>query len=436
MSSETFCVSLFTLVLGGKLPLERFYSRRSISLSTNTMTPRFTERTHPVVRKAAAFANEVVVRKARIWERERGISSEDYQTAGKMELCRLLVPPELGGLGVSTGELAEVMATLAALDLGSAFSLIVQNNLAGNIARNGTKSQHARFLPGLLRGERVGAFLLTEPQGGSDAGALTTLAIRAEGGWRISGTKAWVTNGRFADLLSVYVQTDPQAGHRGIACFLVNGGSEGVSRAPPYELLHGHALGTCAIRFDNCWVSDADMLLPPGTAFKAAMSGIDLARISVAAMCCGMLGDALTAALDISIERQAFGRVLAEFQGLQWMLADAATDLNAAVLLTREAIERLDRGEDASLAAAHAKKFATRVCFQRLSDCMQAMGADGLVQDRRIVSHLAGAKMAQYLDGTTEIQNVVIARRLISQARKRQSIEESVSTLSSLPHHD
>ena len=388
------------------------------------MISRFTEKTHPVVLKAAAFANEIVARKARIWEIEGGISPEDYQVAGRMDLCRLIVPPELGGLGVFSGDLAEVMAILAAVDLASAFSLIVQNNLAGNIARNGTPSQHARFLPGLLRGERVGAFLLTEPQGGSDAGALSTLATQAEGGgWLISGTKAWVSNGRFADLLSVYAQTDPQAGHRGIACFLVDGGSEGVSRTPPYELLHGHALGTCAISFDSCWVSDADMLLPPGAAFKAAMSGIDLARINVAAMCCGMLDDGLTAALDISIERQAFGQMLAEFQGLQWMLADAATDLNAAVLLTREAIQCLDRGEDASLPAAHAKKFATRVCFQRLSDCMQAMGADGLVQDRRIAGHLAGAKMAQYLDGTTEIQNVVIARRLISQVRARQSVE-------------
>jgi alkylation response protein AidB-like acyl-CoA dehydrogenase len=212
--------------------------------------------------------------------------------------------------------------------------------------------------------------------------------------------------------LSVYAQTDPAQGWRGIAAFLVEADTEGVMRQAPYQLLGGHGLGACGFRFEDCRVDEGDLMVPPGHGFKVAMSGIDLARVCVAAMTSGMLRESLEVAVEHTAGRQAFGARIAEFQGMQWQLADVATDLAAARLLTRDAAERIDEGGDATVAAAHAKKFATRAALSGIAQCMQALGAEGLKQEHPLARHLAGAKIAQYLDGTTEIQNVVISRSL------------------------
>ena len=310
--------------------------------------------------------------------------------------------------------MALAVEAFASACMASAFSFVVHNNLARNLSRNGTAEQQGRWLPALVAGERIGAFLLTEPQGGSDAAAITTAARRDGARWRLDGEKAWVSNGACADLLSVYAQTDPAEGWRGIACFIVEADAPGVIREPAYRLLGGHALGAGGFRFEGCRVEPDAVLLGPGDGFKAAMAGIDFARVNVSAMCCGMLGRSLDTALAFAAARRSFGRATLEHQGLQWLLADAATDLEAARLLTARAAALLDGGGggDHTLAAAHAKKFATRAAFARIGDCMQAMGAPGLRTEHPLARHLAGAKMAQYLDGTTEIQNVVIGRAI------------------------
>ena len=363
---------------------------------------------------ARDFAAEVVAPSADGWEAERCQPVEAIRAAAAAGLAGLLVPADQGGAGLRVAATARVMEELAAACMAFAFALVVHNNLAGAIARLGSPAQRARYLPDMLAGRRIGAFLLTEPGAGSDAAAIATRATRDGGGWRISGQKAWISNAAHAEILSVYAQTEPGAGARGIACFLVEADRPGVTREPAYRLLGGHALGTGGFRFEGCPASDDDLLLPPGEGFRGAMAGIDTARVVVGAMCCGMLRAGLDAALDYTAARSAFGRPLAEFQGLQWMLADAATDLEAARLLTWRAAALLDAGSDATLAAAHAKKFATRAALARLADCMQAMGAAGLRADadRPLARHLASAKIAQYLDGTTEIQNLVIARGL------------------------
>ena len=178
-------------------------------------------------------------------------------------------------------------------------------------------------------------------------------------------------------------------------------------------MLGGHALGVSGIRFEDCPVADEDVLLGPGEGFKAAMSGIDKARMFVAAMCCGILGASLSTALSHAAGRRAFGKPVLSFQGLQWQLADVATDLEAARLLTHDAAAAFDRGEAAAVAAAHAKKFASRVALDGISQCMQAMGAAGSLMEHPPARHLAAAKLAHYMDGTTEIQNLVISRGLL-----------------------
>lgn len=367
------------------------------------------------VAAAQTFAAEVIAPNAEHWETLGRVPYDAIEQAADAGLCGLMVPQHLGGLGLSIRGMAAVMETLASACMSSAFSLVVHNNLVARIASSGSKAQIEAYVKEMVRGRRIGAFLLTEPGVGSDVQALTTRAERRDGGWVISGEKAWVSNGAFADVLSVYAQTDPGAGAKGIAAFLVDTDAPGVKRGDRYDLMRGHALGAGGFSFDACRVSDDMMLLGPGDAFKGAMSGINTARITIAAMCCGMLRESLSQAVRYADDRTAFGQSTLEFQGLQWMLADVATDLEAAKLLTARAVELMEAGSPVVIAAAHAKKFATRVAFKGIADCMQAMGAAGYTSDYPLARHLAAAKMAQFIDGTTEIQNVAISRSLKSE---------------------
>ena len=374
--------------------------------------PSLAEREWAVVDTAHQFAAQVVEPAAADWEKSRSFPQEVFRQAGSQRLTGLIATEETGGSAIGISAMARVMEALASADFAFAFSLVVHNNLVGNIARNGSDKQKEKYLPRMLAGERIGAFLLTEPSGGSDAAAIRTHAARDAAGWLLSGEKAWVSNAVVADVLSVYANTDPASGWRGIACFLLDANAPGVTRGEAYDLLGGHALGTGEFSFHEVAVASDDMLLPPQRAFKEAMSGIDLARVNVAAMCCGMLDSSITHAVEYSKTRDAFGQPTADFQGLQWLLADAATDLAAARALTYQAAAALDSGSPAPVLAAQAKKFATGIALQRIADCMQAMGAAGYRADRPLGRHLACAKMAQYVDGTTEIQNVVISREL------------------------
>lgn len=366
-----------------------------------------------VVDAADEFGENVIGPNAEDWNKEGRVPESIFKEAAALGLCRLLVPQSFGGLALSISAMAAVMRSLAAHCFASTFSFVVHNNLAANIARNAPRVLCERVLPAMMQGTRVGAFLLTEPQGGSDAAGITTRAVASPTRWTIDGVKAWVSNGAFADILSVYAQTDPHRGSRGIGCFLVDAQAPGVIREAPYELLGGHALGTSGLRFEACEVPIDRVLVAPGQGFRAAMQGIDLARINVAAMCCGMLESALSVALQVTKQRRAFGQAVIDFQGVQWMLADVATDLEAANALAWHAAGLADAGAYATLASAHAKKFATRVALNGIAQCMQTMGADGLSRDHPLARHLAAAKMAQFMDGTTEIQNVVISRGLM-----------------------
>ena len=375
--------------------------------------PPISNREMDVVAAARAFARDVIEPNAGDWEEAGQVPREAFRDAAARGLCRLTVPESMHGHGLGMPAMGLVVEALAAACMASAFALTVHNNRARGITRHASPPQLERWLPGLIAGEQIGAFLLTEPQGGSDAAAMTTTARRDGRGWRLDGAKAWVSNGATADLLSVYAQTDPSAGWRGIACFIVKADAPGVIREPAYRLLGGHALGTGGFRFEECRVGADDVLVGPGEGFKAALAGVDFARITVAAMCCGMLGRSLDVAMEHGAERRTFGKSVLEHQAVQSLLADAATDLEAARLLTAHAATVLDDGTGRhTVAAAHAKKFATRVALSRIADCMQAMGANGFRTDYPLARHLAAAKMAQYLDGTTEIQNVVIGRAI------------------------
>lgn len=369
---------------------------------------------------AREFVAHHVADAASAWELERRFPAELLPVAGSMGLLGLMVPQELGGRGLNLEGSAAVAEVLAAADMGLAFSLKVHANAAAGLARSGSPAQRERYLDDMLAGRRIGSFLLTEPEVGSDATKIATRVRRDGAAWVLDGEKAWITNGVAAGLMQVFAQTDPALGWRGIASFLIEDDTPGVERLPAYSLLGGHGAGVCGVRFTEVRVRQDALFLAPGEAFKGAMRGINIARVGVAAMCCGMMAASLDHALAAASGREAFGHAIADFQGVQWMLADAATDLEASRLLMLHAARLFDEDGDAVVACAHAKKFATRAAWKAIADCMQTMGARGFRLDdgHPVARHLAAARMTQWLDGATEVQNVVIARELLKPYRK------------------
>lgn len=364
------------------------------------------------VAQARDFARDRVAPFVAEWERRREFPRDAFREGARLGLTGLLVAKDLGGVALSHVAMARVLEELAGASLAFGFTLFVQHNVLAGIVQNGTRAQIDRFVPAMLQGERIGAFCLTEPGCGSDAAAIATTARRKGDGWRLDGEKAWVTNGAVADIFSVYARADESRDWRGIACFLIEEPAAGLRRGAPYALMGAHVMATNGISLDGCEVPADALLLGPGYGFKGAMAGINRARTAIAAMCCGMLRASLAAAVGATASRRAFGRPVAGFQGLQFELADVATDLEAARRLAYRAAWLLDRGEKAIVEAAHAKKFATRAALTGISTCMRAMGATGFRADHGLGRHLADAQMCQYLDGTDEIQNVVIGRAL------------------------
>ncbi len=372
--------------------------------------PQLTATETAAIEAATAFSRDVIAPNAREWELARAMPREVMTQAAGAGLCRLLVPEGMGGSELSLRAMSKVMEALSYGDFAAAFALVVHNNFCRSLAANGSPELLERYLASSCAAETIGSFLLTEPQSGSDAANLKTVAVRDGDDWVINGEKAWVTNSDKADILAVYLQTDPAAGWRGIACVLVDRETPGVELVGPYDLMGGHAMAAGGFTFKNVRVPQSQTMIPVGEGFKAAMGGIDVARVVVGAMCSGMLKCALDVAYPYALKREAFGQSIADFQGIQWQLADVATDLHAIDLMVAHAAGAIDAGENVPLPAAHAKKFATRVAQHGLSQCMQVMGADGYKHEFPLARHLACVKAGHYMDGTTEIQNVVISR--------------------------
>jgi alkylation response protein AidB-like acyl-CoA dehydrogenase len=323
------------------------------------------------------------------------------------------IPKALGGKGSSAATIARVYEELAKIDIGFTCALAVHNIVTIAAAFIENTSLRDQNLGRLMSGDAIGAFLLTEPDTGSDATSIRTSAIEKNGKYIVNGSKAWVTNGVNADLLAVFAQTTPGSSAKGIAGFVIKPDMPGVSAKPAYSMLGNHAMGVNEFEFSDCTADAELMVFAPGAGLKAAMLGINVARFGVAAMCNGALEGGLNTAVDYAKKREAFGRPIIHHQGLQWQLAEAATQLEASRMLTYRVAEMIDRGEDVTVMAAHAKKFATRAAFEGLSTAMQVMGANGLLRENPLARQMSGARVTYYMDGTTEIQNIVIGRSLL-----------------------
>jgi alkylation response protein AidB-like acyl-CoA dehydrogenase len=356
-----------------------------------------------LIERAATLARELVTPNAARWERERRIGYEALAAAVDLGLTRLQVPASFGGLDQSFSCKAQVAEVLAAGDFGFTMSLINTQNVAANLARNAHPDVAARYVPDLIAGRRLGCTALTEPGAGSDFAAIDTRATRCDGGWLIHGAKAWITNASDADVVILYAQTDPGSGSRGIAGFVIDGRRDGFVREPAYALGGQHTIGAGGFRLEGYQARDEELLQPAGKAFKAALASINGARTYIAAMCCGMVDEALHVASTFGRRRTTFGKPLADHQGWRWRLAEAASELAACRLMVAQAATQIDGGGDAQLPAAQAKLLATRMAERQIPALAQAMGAEGLREHHPFVRHLMGARVAGLVDGSTEM---------------------------------
>lgn len=369
-----------------------------------------TEREQALLDSAIAFAAREVAPHAQTWEDARIMPVEAHKAAARAGLAGLQVPVDLGGSGGSFALKARVAEEMARSCFAFTFGMINHMGATSKLAHQAPAEVVQAYLPGMLTGDLIGCTALTEPGAGSDFSAIRTLARKVDGGWLLNGEKAWITNAAAADVIHLYAQTDPDAGWRGVAGFLIDAREDGVERVPPFDVMGGFAIGTGGFRLVDHFVPDNRMLAGPGDGFKQAIGSVNQARTYVATMCCGMTEAAVVQAARYAADRPAFGGTLADLQGLRWRLADAQTDIEAARLLAYRAVDTIEAGRDAQIHAAHAKKFAARMADRHLPDCMQIMGAAGLLRSYPLARHVACARIANYVDGTSEIQNERIAQ--------------------------
>lgn len=365
-----------------------------------------------LVERAKEFGRLVVAPQAGRWEEERRQPLEALRAACAAGLASIELSPACGGQGLRFSAKLRAVEELAKYDFAFAFSLVNHHNATVRVAQ-AQPQVAARLVPRMLAGELIGGAAYTEPGHGSDLGQLATTARKVEGGWIIKGEKAWMTNGASADVMTLLAQTDAAARAGGIATFVIEADRPGFVRLPPYAVQAGHAIGAGGFRLEDYFAPDEALLDAPGAAFKRSLLGINGARAYVAAMCAGMLDAAIGQAVAAAAARQAFGQRVIDFQGLRWSLVDADTDLAALRLLAYRAARQIDQGANAEETAARAKKFAGDRAVVHLAACVQAMGADGLRCEHPLVRHLTAAKIACFTDGTTQMMNERLGKRLL-----------------------
>lgn len=361
---------------------------------------------------AARFRREIVEPNAARWESEKQQPVAALKQAADAGLMRLETPAEAGGFGLSFLTKLALCEDMSRADMPFIFALINTQNVAARLAAGGNIRHLEEYVPRILSGDMFAATALSEPGAGSDFAGITTHATKVEGGWELTGEKGWITNAGIANLFVTYAQSDPNAGWRGVGSFLVDATKDGFTRVEPYALSGGHGIGAGGFKLDRYFVADEDVLAGPGDGFKSAMSGVNGARVYVAAMCAGLVADALEKAVSYGAIRKAFGEPLLSHQGLKWSLADVATELEAMRALTHWAGTLIEEERDAVTRAAQAKKFATERAVTLIEACIQAMGANGLREEHGLGRHLISAKIAGYTDGSIEMMNERIGAAL------------------------
>ncbi|MFC4032012.1 acyl-CoA dehydrogenase family protein [Streptomyces polygonati] len=336
---------------------------------------------------------------------------EVFRLIGEAGLLGLPYPEEHGGGGQPYEVYLQVLEELAAARLTVGLGVSVHTLACHALAAFGSKEQRAELLPAMLGGGLLGAYCLSEPTSGSDAANLRTRAVRDGDTWTIDGTKAWITHGGVADFYTVLARSGGEGAH-GISAYLVPGDAEGLSAGTPERKMGMKGSPTAQVHFDGVRVADARRIGDEGHGFAIALAALDSGRLGIAACAIGVAQAALDAALGYTLERRQFGRPIADFQGLRFMLADMATRIEAGRALYLNAARLRDAGLDFTPQAAMAKLFCADTAMQVTTDAVQLLGGYGYTADFPVERYMREAKVLQIVEGTNQIQRMVIARHL------------------------
>lgn len=338
---------------------------------------------------------------------------ETLTKMGELGLLGALTHEQYGGAGLDHLTYVTLLEEIAAADAGHAVIMSVTNGLPQRLlVEHGTEAQRKKYLPQLASGEWIGAFCLSEPSSGSDAAQLNTRAERVDGGYRIYGTKAWVTSGGEAEVYFVLARTTRAGGARAITCFIVEKDFNGISFGKPEDKLGQRCAVTTTMTFDGTFVPTDNVLGPVGHGFVIAMSGLDGGRIGIGALAVGVARAAFEAATEYAGERESFGQPIYHHQGVGFKLSDMDMLLEASRLLVQRAAWSKDRGHRVTREAAHAKLFASEASGRITNDALQIFGGYGYIRDYPIERYFRDARVTEIYEGTSEIQRMVIHRQI------------------------
>ncbi len=368
---------------------------------------------------ARDFAEAEIEPNAAAWDREHGFPRELLGKLAELGLLSVCVPEEYGGAGADFLSYILVLEEVSRADAGVGVTVAVHTSAVTlPILTFGTDEQRSRFVPPLARGEAIGAFALTEPEAGSDAGSLRTAAVSDGDGWRISGSKQWITNGNFGGTVLLFARTEPDiAGAKGISAFILDGGQVRVTREE--EKLGLNSSSTVDLLIDGAEVGRDRLLHEQGKGFMVAMSTLDGGRIGIAAQALGIAQAAYDTARAYALERRQFGQRIADFQAIQFKLADMATEIDAARLLIYRAAWLKQEGRPHTEEGAKAKLFASEMARRQTAEAIQILGGYGYTKEFPVERYYRDAKITEIYEGTSEIQRLVIARSILG-LRERQ----------------
>ena len=373
-----------------------------------------TEEQEQLRREIREFAAHEVAPNVAAWDEAGEFPMEAVKKLGAMGLLGVIIPSQYGGAGLGYVDYVLAIEELSAVDGSVGLTVAAHNSLGTNhIFLAGNEAQKKKYVPRLASGEWLAAWALTEPGSGSDAGAARTTAVKKGGRYILNGNKTFITNGRYADAVVVIAVTDKSLGTHGLSAFVVEKGTKGFRPGKKENKLGLRASDTSELIFEDCEIPAENLVGAEGEGFIDAMRVLDGGRISIAALAMGIARGALDAALKYVKERRQFGKAIAEFQGIQWKLADMATELDAARLLTQRAALLKDAGRKVTRESSMAKLFASEVAVRICDEAVQLFGGYGFIKDYPVEKFYRDVKLCTIGEGTSEIQRMVIAREIL-----------------------
>jgi alkylation response protein AidB-like acyl-CoA dehydrogenase len=373
-----------------------------------------TEEQEQLRREIRTFAAREIAPNVKAWDESSEFPLEVVKKLAGMGMLGILFPPALGGAGLGYVDYVLAIEELSAVDGSLGLTLAAHNSLGTNhIFLAGTDDQRKKYLPPLASGNWLAAWALTEPGSGSDASNARTTAVKRGDRYVLNGNKTFITNGGHADVVVVIAVTDKSKATHGLSAFIVEKGTKGFRPGKKENKLGLRASDTSELIFEDCEIPEENLLGVEGEGFIDAMRVLDGGRISIAALALGIARGALDAALQYVKERRQFGKAIAEFQGIQWKLADMATELDAARLLTQRAAVLKDAGRKVTRESSMAKLFASEVAVRICDETVQLFGGYGFIKDYPAEKFYRDVKLCTIGEGTSEIQRMVIAREIL-----------------------